>query len=252
VCVENETLSFEDYVECRRFALTTILFHNDSIFSELYQLLRVSGCSISEWLKSLHCGAAEFPDKLKAIYDGFTDETINELSSTREELEHSLRAEAGVVESYIAGVRGKNLLYSNQARGYLTCISELTTVAYRAAAAFLKSTGAYEHICPGYLTELERYAQARKKALLELDKSFTEDFAFDLVALESQRFGTVPASPSPTSVRFYYDDWQKAFFADQLCRYGQDAQAWSKMLSRTPIKKMFRRAQYAEAYAHAD
>ena len=45
-------------------------------------------------------------------------------------------------------------------------------------------------------------------------------------------------------MRFYYDDWQKEFFGDQVRRYGRDAKGWSKMVSRTPIKKMFRRAEY--------
>ncbi len=246
-CVENETLSFEDYIECRRFALTTILFHNDSIFSELYALLQLTGCKVSDWLKYLHSHADTFPEKLKAVYDGFTDETINELSNAREELERSLKTEVGMIESYVDGTRGNNVLYGNQTRAYLSCMSDLTTVAYQSAIAFLKNTGVYDRICPGYISELERYAQARKKALLDLDNSISEHFQFDFVALETQRFGTLPECPRPTSVQFYYDDWQKEFFTDQIRRYGTDAQAWTKMFSRTPIKKMFRRAQYIPA-----
>jgi hypothetical protein len=58
-----------------------------------------------------------------------------------------------------------------------------------------------------------------------------------------------PAVSPPRAVvrqrdQFYYDDWQKEFFGDQVRRYGRDAKGWSKMVSRTPIKKMFRRAEY--------
>jgi hypothetical protein len=246
-CVENETLSFEDYVECRRFSLTTMLFHNDGIFSELYQLLQLSGCKISEWLKYLHAQADEFPEKLQAVYQKFTEETINELTDTREELEGSLKKEVGVIEDYISGKSGNNVLYGNQTRAYQTCMPEVTAVAYRAAVSFLKASGAYDRICPGYVTELERYAQARKRDLLDLEKPFVEDFDFDFATLEAQRFSTLPERSRPTTVQFYYDSWQKEFFGDQIRRYGRDAQAWTKMFSRTPIKKMFRRAQYVPA-----
>src|SRR5262249_53335043 len=151
---------FEDYVECRRFSLTTILFHNDGIFSELYQLLHLSGCKISDWLKHLHSQIDTFPVNLKQVYEGFTDETIHELSNSREELEHRIRTENGIIEGYIAGQHGRNVLYENQTRAYLTCLPELTTVAYQSAIAFLRNTGAYARICDGYVTELERYAQA--------------------------------------------------------------------------------------------
>jgi radical SAM superfamily enzyme YgiQ (UPF0313 family) len=249
VCVENETLSFDDYIECRRFALTTILFHNDSIFSELSPLLRLSGCQVSDWLRHLHAGADAFPSRLKAIYDRFTAETITELAATREELECSIRT-PGVIEEYVAGERGNNVLYGNQTRAYLTCMSDVTAVAYAAASELLQREGALE-LLPGYLAELERYAHARRRELLEFDSSFEETFDFDIVALEERHFDHFPEHRQPTVVRFYYDDWQKEFFDDQLRRYGRDAQAWTKMFSRAPIKKMFRRAQYAQVASTA-
>jgi radical SAM superfamily enzyme YgiQ (UPF0313 family) len=245
VCVENETLSFEDYVECRRFSLTTLLFHNDSIFHELYELLTLSDCKVSEWLRTLHAQAERFPEKLKGVYDKYTAETISELVATYEELEQAVRKEKGVVEGYINGTRGNNLLYGNQTRAYTTCMPEITTMAYRSATEFLKKSGALDRIPAGYLQELERYAHARKQSLLDLDKSFSADFQFDFVALEAQRFTNLPKEPKATTIEFYYDDWQKEFFADMIRRYGRDEQAWTKMFSRTPIKKMFRRSKYA-------
>jgi hypothetical protein len=243
VCVENETLSFEDYVECRRFALTSILFHHDSIFTELYQLLHLTGCHVSDWLRHLHGMAPRFSEKLQAIYGQFTHETITELADTRAELERTLKSQPGVVEEYIRGARGNNVLYGSQTRAYLTCLPDLTTAAYRSAAEFLNSAAPGQRICPGYIAELERYAHARKSALLELDRSFTEEFQFDFSALEGDQFGSLPEKATPTSVEFYYDDWQREFFADQIRRYGRDDQGWTKMFSRTPIKKMFRRAR---------
>ena len=247
VCVESDTLSFDDYVECRQFALTTILFHNDSIFHELYELLHLSGCKVSDWLRHVHARSGGFPEKLRGIYERFTDETIHELTLTHEELARTIRSEPGVIEGYIAGTRGNNVLYGNQARAYLTCMDEVTSTAYRMAAEFLAAAGAREKLPDRFLEELERYAHLRKRAILELDKVVAEEFAFDFVELEQHRFSKLPETSKPTAVEFYYDDWQKEFFTDQMRRYGHDAQAWTKMVSRTPIKRMFRRARYAPA-----
>lgn len=70
-------------------------------------------------------------------------------------------------------------------------------------------------------------------------------FDFDFVALEERHFSFLPGCWQPTTVEFFYDSWQVEFFADQIRRYGLDAQGWTKMFSRTPIRKMFRRARYA-------
>ena len=246
VCVENDTLSFDDYLECRRFALTTVLFHNDAIFAELAELLRLSGCRVSDWLRHLHAHAGSFPDALRHVYDTFAAQTRTELAATREELEAATR-QPGVVEEYVAGRRGHNVLYDSQTRAYLTCMDEVTSTAYASAAAFMRAAGVLDPWRAEYLAELERYAHARKQGLFDFDREFTESFAFDLVALEAAHFTRLPDRRERTVVRFRYDDWQREFFGDQVRRYGRDARGFSKMVARTPIRKLFRRADYAAA-----
>ena len=54
VCVENESLPFEDYIECRRFALTVTIFYCDKIMFELTQFIKNMGFKVSEWLHYVH------------------------------------------------------------------------------------------------------------------------------------------------------------------------------------------------------
>ena len=51
VCVENNTLSFEDYLECRRLNLFVAIFYNDAIFSSLLKLFRILGASPFKWVQ---------------------------------------------------------------------------------------------------------------------------------------------------------------------------------------------------------
>jgi hypothetical protein len=243
VCVENDTLSLDDYIECRRFTLTTVLFHNDGIFAELAELLRLAGLRVSDWLRYLHAHTDTFPETLRSVYASFTRQTRDELAVSHAELDEAVRR-PGVIEDYVAGRRGNNVLYDSQTQAYLTSMPELTRVAYAAAAAFMRNSGRLDPLLADYLGELERYAHARKQALLDFDSDFTQEFRFDVVALESQRFEVLPQGPARTLARFYYDDWQKEFFSDQVRRYGRDARGWSKMVARTPIRKLFRRVEY--------
>ena len=69
VCVENDSLTFEDYVECRRYALTVTNFYNDKVFFELVQFLKNMRFKVTYWLKYLHDRSRRFPEKLKNIYN---------------------------------------------------------------------------------------------------------------------------------------------------------------------------------------
>ena len=45
---------------------------------------------------------------------------------------------------------------------------------------------------------------------------------------------------------FYYEQWQKDFFTDQMKKHGTSPQGLGKLLSRIPIKKTQRATRYAD------
>ena len=52
ICVSNSTLSFDDYLECRLYDLTTEMFYNNAMFDELYKFVERKGvlvCFDSEY-----------------------------------------------------------------------------------------------------------------------------------------------------------------------------------------------------------
>ena len=50
ICVASNTLSFEDYLECRTLHLVATIFYNDGIFGTLLKLLRLLGVSVFHWI----------------------------------------------------------------------------------------------------------------------------------------------------------------------------------------------------------
>ena len=241
VCVENQSLPFADYIECRRFALTVTLFYCDRIMFELTQFIKQMGFKVSQWLHHVHECYPEFPGKLAEIYDQFTNETREELAESREEFEQWLKYEPGVMEEYINGDRGNNILFNTQARVHLEAMKELHEVAFRCAAEFTEASQHKNstHLMK-YLKELERYAFLKRQDFTDVHSTFTEDFHFDFITLESEHFKNLPTEELPSTVRFYYKQWQKDYFEDTINRHGESIQSMGKIFSRIRIKSLQR------------
>ncbi len=242
VCVENDTLSFNDYVECRRFAFTVALFYNDRSFIEIAGLLRHAGWSVSEWLVFVNDNLPADCTRLHGVYSDFVAETITELWESAEMLENHIKKDEGALESYIRGEAGNTVLLTNQARAYQECVEELNQAAFTCLRQFIARKGAGRvHIDEHFLHQLERYSLAKKKDLLDVDSVTEEQLDYDFDALESSDFAGIPTERAPALYRFAYLPWQKELLRDQMQRFGTTPQGWCKILSRTPIKKMHRR-----------
>jgi hypothetical protein len=247
VCVENATLPFEDYLECRSFALTVALFYNDNIFIELTRLIREFGLKVSDWLLYVHGRRAGFPGDLRARYASFLTETKGELAPTHESLADGLKGDRSVMESYLAGERGNNVLFNTQAQVYLTCMESLHEVAFGLFAGFVaERSGRSDVFDAAYFADLKRYSTLKKRSFIDLQSETVADFDYDFVQLEHDGFDEVPTKKTPTRLRFFHLPWQKQFFEDQLSRHGRSPQALGKVFSRIPIKKTHRSVDYAD------
>jgi hypothetical protein len=244
VCVENSTLSFDDYLECRNFALTVALFYNDNIFVELTRLVRGLGLRVSDWLLYMHQRRDQFPAQLQKWYREFLKATECELASTYDSLALGIKSDPSVLESYLAGERGNNVLFNTQAQIYLTSMEALHDAAF--GVEFLRARGVEaDALSADYLKDLKRYSLLKKRSFVDLESEVVADFAYDFVALERTGFEEAPKRPQPTRMRFFYQPWQKLFFEDQLNRHGRSPQALGKVFSRVPIKKTHRSVDYA-------
>lgn len=245
VCVEQETLPIDDYIESRRFALTVTLFYNDKIFHELTQVLVARGRRVSDWIKYIHSRTIFFPQKLADIYGDFITETASELDESRDKLEERIKSEPCLIQKYISGAAGNNVLFNAQARAYLDAMEDLHEVAFEAVRDFA-GLGCIDQNSPeaAYLEELRRYSLAKKRRFVNLQEVSIEHFNFDFIALEAENFASMPTQKTPTDIRFYYEQWQKDFFSDQMARHGTSLQGLGKLLSRVPIKKTQRATGY--------
>ena len=248
VCVENESMPFEDYVECRRFALTVALFYNERVFYEVTQFLLASGFLVSDWIRYVHDHVSEYSPSLRKVYDRFTQETRDELWMSRQDVESRVKNKPGVIESYIRGERGNNILMNASVQVQIENAQDTHDVAFRCVAEFakldkMKNGGLYRD----YLEELKRFSFLKKRNVLDIESVFVEEFGFDFLALQKAGYKELPREKTPTTIRFYYDNSQKDYFTDQFRRHGTSPQALGKIFNRIAVKRTYRVAAIASA-----
>jgi hypothetical protein len=83
VVVATDTLTFDDYLYARKYALAISVFWNDSWFEDLVQFAERNGVKRSEWIDAI-VGAMDAPGAVGTFTDNFIRETTNELFPSRE------------------------------------------------------------------------------------------------------------------------------------------------------------------------
>ena len=87
ICTSNNTLSFDDYLECRKMNLIINVFYNDSVFEEIISLIKCLKISIWDWLEEIYENSKldQF-SKFNDLLSDFLNDSENELWSDYSEL----------------------------------------------------------------------------------------------------------------------------------------------------------------------
>ena len=214
ICVGNDTMTFEDYEECRMFDLTVEVFYNNALLLELFKLLKARGIRISTLITRIHEKVTSDSSPVAELYEGFRRET-NELFDSPEQLRDFLR-EDGVAEQYQAGKLGNNeqLMYS--ALMVFRHMKDVHDIAYDVARKLFQENGVYEDWVADYLAELIEFSMLRKQDMLTTDQVESRVFHYDFLALEESNFNGDPRKyerPQGVNIDFAHDNNQKDLIA---------------------------------------
>ena len=113
IIVGNNTLSEQDYVDCRIMNLFVSTFYNNSMFEEIFIMLRAMNVSRYECLLYLKEHKELYSDKINKILKNFVKDTTRDLFNSWEEANNFVLSPE-IIDKYIGGDMGTNELLENR------------------------------------------------------------------------------------------------------------------------------------------
>ena len=108
--IGSSTLSFDEYVELRLFALIIKVTKSGTIFAPLFKFLIEQNVDIFDLLYKIFKSANLAPKNLQELFEQFKQDTINELWDSPEEIEKNYQNESEY-KKLLDGKEGQNLIY---------------------------------------------------------------------------------------------------------------------------------------------
>jgi radical SAM superfamily enzyme YgiQ (UPF0313 family) len=241
ICVGNDSLSFQDYLDCRKMHLIVTLFYNDGVFSALLKLLRMLHLSIFRWLEVMI--EAEPPARLAEMFNSFRRATENELWDSREKLE-AFVSSPGVTEKFIAGELGNNLLFVHKTLGITQHIDELAELARDSLMRCLAESGHTDPELSAFVDDALTLQCARAKNLFfDRESEPSAELRYDISAFEQAKQPEAVADfrlPAPREYRFALDSSQNELIDRYLRIYGDTPVGIGRILSKVYVRRLFR------------
>jgi radical SAM superfamily enzyme YgiQ (UPF0313 family) len=244
IVVKSNSLSFEDYLECRKLNLTTEIFYNGRLFGELANFLTSKDLRTSELIVKIHDSIINDPQNLSPVYEGYLRENNADLYESKEEL-RQLLLQPSYIEGLMQGKAGNNELFNYRAMAFFNQMPDLHKVAFNMATELLKEKGKYDEPTAKYLNELHRFSLLRKQDLRQFNEEFTEPFHFNFPELMKNNFEGNPYdfyAPQGLTHKIINNDVQKDKMFKDIRQYGSTIDGLSRILQRTNISSVYRDA----------
>jgi radical SAM superfamily enzyme YgiQ (UPF0313 family) len=213
VVVGLDTLTFEDYLECRLFYLTVGVFYMDEILFELIEFLKAHNVKPSAFIRHIHTeGRRHFSKDLDDLYESFANATRTELWESKDALldymKSADRTEADIRNGKMGGY---NVIFWHRATVFTGLVKEVIDAAFESARDLLPTSVVKANA--EYLAQLKSYMLLRKKNVFNFHAVQKERFDFDFVKLDEGAFLDAPVRLSePIEIEFFHTDEQRALF----------------------------------------
>jgi hypothetical protein len=140
IIVATDTLSFDDYITCRKWHLVSSVFWNDGWFEQVVRFCRGQGIRNSEWWSRMLPALEQGSAAMRGFLDSFVGETKGELFATPEAcVEFYSRQEN--FDRLQQGEIGDNLMYRYRAIASFHLWEEVCAAAMQATRQLLEERG---------------------------------------------------------------------------------------------------------------
>ena len=243
IVIGNNTLSYDDYIDCRVMNLLVTTFYNTSIFEEIFVMLRAMNISRHECLLYLKEHKELYSEKINNIIKQFISGTTEDLYDTWEDANRIVLS-PDIIGKYIGGDMGTNELLENRAHLFSE-FEDICDLIIHSVRGLLKEKNVLTEKLDDYLIELRKFLMLRKKdPFKNVDSITSASFKFDFEYIRNEGYkinpNTLAKSDTPLKFSFYHNDHQKTHISNSLRLYSNSAIGFAKLLQQSNLNNFFR------------
>ncbi|MEK6647292.1 MAG: cobalamin-dependent protein [Candidatus Firestonebacteria bacterium] len=142
VCIENNTMSFKDYLDCRGFALTSLLLSSEQ-FNFIQKHLKDFNIDVYDYMTKIWDAIKLEKNKVSSIYQTYIEETKKELFDSEKEIYQYFSKQKNY-DKLLKGELGDNLLRKYRTKMLLECCVPLIKLMYCVLKDSIKSKSGSE------------------------------------------------------------------------------------------------------------
>ncbi|MBN2210040.1 MAG: radical SAM protein [Sedimentisphaerales bacterium] len=245
VVVGNDTLSFDDYLQCRVMNLLIKIFIDYDPFQEVLGLLRHLKLSVFDWLRLLKDEFLHRHEPLVRLVESFLRDTQKPLFPDKVTISRFLQ-NPDHIRQYISGERGGNELLNHKARAFLEHLDSLHDILHDSVLAYLKYHHCLTDDIAEYLDQAVTFSRLTKFNPYHLDQTPQGEFTFDFISARNEGFQINPADirSERTLYRFVYDADTLDYIRTRMaCWGGENIAQLGKLLQKTNLQLINRRPE---------
>ncbi len=254
IIVATDTLSFADYITCRKWHLVSSVFWNDGWFEHIARLARAFGIRNSEWWSRMLPAMENGNATIRGFLDAFVNETKGELFPTPESCiefysrpENFARLQSGEI--------GDNLMYRYRAIASFYIWQDVCDTAMNATRALFLEHGIDRQVADfdAVWKDLHTYTRlihASGRDSSAILSSATTVLQYDIRSWLASGDLTNPGAyrfPQPTEALFRLSDEGRRELESALAVWTTHIKALSKMVTRIKVDWQVRECLPSEA-----
>jgi radical SAM superfamily enzyme YgiQ (UPF0313 family) len=248
ICVSTNTLSFNNYLECRKMNLIINIFYNDGIFDGIIKLLRIYDISIWEWLESIYNNSKEKEfSEFENLLNDFLDEYEKELWKSYDDLRNFCE-DSKNIKKFIEGKLGSNLIFKYKSRSLTGNLINSAEIAKKSSIEIISKKNLKDENISAFIDDLIKYKLCEVENLFNIENVKEQSFNYDIKKFLNL---TIEDLKIQNLESLLFDDLKKITFSlsddqkNQLKSYnelfGNSIEGISRTLSRVYVKKLFRK-----------
>lgn len=241
IVVANNTLSFQEYLDCRLMNLMIEIFINNAMFSEFYSVLDFFNISKFDTIKYISDHNELWTEKVKNIFDSFVEDTQEGLFDSYEEIVEFVQAD-NIINQHITGELGNNEITDHKALSYLE-YEEFIDLLYHAISLVLKEKRVFTEEIDNILIELKRFICKKNSNFKNTSLQIKEIFHYNFSNKEFQNI--IDSKNSGLNYTFYHEEEQKSIISSLYKTYNGDTIAGlGRLIQKNNLNVLYRKFNF--------